>query len=77
MVTTAILTVQIVFIILKVVGIIAWSWPVVFTPIIVAAVLTVLSLLLAALVTKLFDINLTWDRKDKCFYYKNHKEDDE
>lgn len=77
MVTVAILTLQMVFVILKATGVIAWSWPVVFTPIIVAAVLTVLSLLLAALVAKLFDINLTWDRKYKCFYYKNHKEDDE
>lgn len=77
MVTVAILTLQMVFVILKAEGVIAWSWPVVFTPIIVAAVLTVLSLLLAALVAKLFGINLTWSRKDQCFYYKDHKGGDE
>lgn len=77
MVTVAILTLQMVFVILKAAGVIAWSWQVVFTPIIVAAVLTVLSLLLAALIAKLFGINLTWSGKDKCFYYKDHKEDDE
>lgn len=77
MVTTAILTLQMLFIILKAVGVLAWSWPVIFTPIIALAVLSAISLLLAALIAKLFGINLTWDRKDKCFYYKNHKEDDE
>ena len=75
MVTTAILTVQIVFIILKAVGILAWSWPVIFTPIIALAVLSILWLLLSALVAKLFGINLRWNRKDKCFYYKNDKEE--
>ena len=75
MVTTAILTVQIVFIILKAVGILAWSWPVIFTPTIVLAVLSILGLLLAALVAKLFGINLRWNRKDKCFYYKHDKEE--
>ena len=75
MVTTAILTVQIVFIILKAVGILAWSWPVIFTPTIVLAVLSILGLLLAALVAKLFGINLRWNRKGKCFYYKHDKEE--
>ena len=77
MVTTAILTLQMLFIILKAVGVLAWSWPVIFTPIISLAVLSALSLLLAALIAKLFGINLTWSGKDKCFYYKDHKEDDE
>ena len=77
MVTTAILTLQMLFIILKAVGVLAWSLPVIFTPIIALAVLSALSLLLAALIAKLFGINLTWSRKDKYFYYKDHKEDDE
>lgn len=75
MVTVAILTLQMVFVILKAVGILAWSWLVIFTPIIALAVLGILGLLLAALVAKLFGINLRWNRKDKCFYYKNDKEE--
>lgn len=75
MVTTAIITLQMLFIILKVVGVLVWSWPVIFTPIIVLAVLSVLSLLLAALIAKLFGINLSWSKKDKCFYYRHHEEE--
>lgn len=76
MVTTAILTVQVVFIILKAVGILAWSWPVIFTPTIALAVLSILGLLLAALIAKLFGVNWRWSRKDKCFYYKHDKEEE-
>ena len=76
MVTTAILTVQVVFIILKAVGILAWSWPVIFTPTITLAVLSILGLVLAALIAKLFGINWRWSRKDKCFYYKHNKEEE-
>lgn len=75
MVTTAILTVQIVFIILKAVGILAWSWPVIFTPTIALAILNILGLGLAALIAKLFGVNWRWSRKDKCFYYKHDKEE--
>lgn len=76
MVTTAILTVQIVFIILKAVGILAWSWPVIFAPTIALAVLSILGLVLAALIAKLFGVNWRWSRKDKCFYYKHDKEEE-
>ena len=76
MVTTAILTVQVVFIILKAVGILAWSWPVIFIPTIALAVLSILGLLLAALIAKLFGVNWRWSRKDKCFYYKHDKEEE-
>ena len=75
MVTTAILTVQVVFIILKAVGILAWSWPVIFTPTIALAILNILGLGLAALIAKLFGVNWRWSQKDKCFYYKHDKEE--
>ena len=75
MVTTAILTVQVVFIILKAVGILAWSWPVIFTPTIALAILNILGLGLAALIAKLFGVNWRWSRKDKCLYYKHDKEE--
>lgn len=76
MVTTAVLTVQVIFITLKVVGILVWSWPVIFAPTIALAVLSILGLLLAALIAKLFGVNWIWSRKDKCFYYKHDKEEE-
>ena len=76
MVTTAILTAQVIFITLKVVGILVWSWPVIFAPTIALAVLSILGLLLTALIAKLFGVNLIWSRKDKCFYYKRDKEEE-
>ena len=77
MVTTAILTVQVVFIILKAVGILAWSWPVIFTPAIALAMLNIVGFGLAALIAKLFGVNWRWSRKDKCFHYKHDKEENE
>lgn len=75
MVTTAVLTLEMLFIILKVAGVLTWSWPVVFAPIIVFAVLSALGLLLAVLIAKLFGVNFAWSKKDKCFYHRHHEEE--
>lgn len=77
MVTTAILTVQIVFIILKVVGILSWSWPVIFAPTVSLAVLSILGVLLAAFLAKLFGVQWKWTKKDNCLYYKQDKDKEE
>lgn len=77
MVTTAILTVQVIFITLKVVGILVWSWPVIFAPTIALAVLSILGFLLAAFLAKLLGIQWKWTKKDNCLYYKQDKDKEE
>ena len=77
MVTIAILTVQVVFIILKAVGVLYWSWPVIFVPTIALAVLSILGVLLADILAKLLGIQWKWTKKDNCLYYKQDKDKEE
>ena len=77
LVTTAVLTGQIASIILKAVWILAWSWPVIFTPTIAPAVLYILGVILAAFLAKLLGIQWKWTKKDSCLYYKQDKDKEE